>query len=232
MNTNLPAVCWFYFYLLFLFVMFIAVMLQMCTYYFLWFFLEVEACFRYRRDTDLLNSARAKLCASEGDLTKIYQASDHDDMMDVLKDLRSTKSTLPETLPSSFPPSFFNKYEGDAMQNPILAGIFPNEKINRIRCSACFTDFTKTNQPQAVERFVDKKPVTIQNPILSGIFQDEKTNRIRCSASFTDFTKTTQSETVEGFVDKKTVKDNKHGNLKQKFKKFTSFSNLKTLLHH
>lgn len=215
--------------------MFLAVMLQMCTYYFLWLFLKVGACFRYRRDTDLLNSARAKLCASEGDLTKIYQTSDYDDMMDVFKDLQSTKSTVPETfhtLPSSFSPSFFNKYEGDAMQNPILAGIFPDEKTNRIRCSENFTDFTKTTQSQTVERFVDKKPVTIQNPILAGIFQDEKTNRIRCSASCTDFKKTTQSQTVEGFVDKKSVKDNKHGNLKQKFKKFTNFSNLKTLLHY
>ena len=171
--------------------MFITVMLQMCTYSLCFFFLKVGACFRYRRDTDLLNSARAKLCASEGDLTKIYQASDYGDMMDVFKDLRSTKSAVSETfhtLPSSCPPNFcfFNKYQEDAIQNPILAGIFPDEKINKISCSASFTDFTKTTQSQTVERFVDKKP----------------------------------------------VKDYKHGNLKQKFKRFTNLSNLKTLLHH
>ena len=155
----------------------------------LFFYFKVGACFRYRRDTDLLNSARAKLCASEGDLTKIYQASDYHDVMDVFKDWRSPKSAVPESfhsLPSTFPPSFLNKYQENAIQNPIIAGIFPDEKMNRIKCSASFHDFTKTTQSQTVKRIVDKKP----------------------------------------------VKDNKNGTLKQKFKRFTNLSNLKTLLHH
>ena len=126
----------------------------------LFFFPQLGICLHYRRDTDLLKSAREKLCLSEGDLTKNSQTSSYQEMMDVFNDLQSPKSKVAETLytvPSSYPPSCLNGYQVDSIQNPMLAGFFPHEKKNRIRCSESLIDLRKTTQPQIEQTFTNKK---------------------------------------------------------------------------
>ena len=126
----------------------------------LFFFSQLGICFHYRRDTDLLKSAREKLCLSEGDLTKNFQTLNYQEMMDVFNDLRSPKNKVAQTLytiPSSYPLSCLNGYQVDSMQNPMLAKNFPHEKRNRIRCSESLIDLRETSHSQTEQTLTNKK---------------------------------------------------------------------------
>ena len=126
----------------------------------LFFFSQLGTCFYYRRDTDLLKSAREKLCLSEGDLTKNSQVSNYQEMIDVFNDLRSPKSKVAETfptIPSSYPPSCLNGYQVNSIKNPMLAETFPHEKRSRIRSSESLIDLRETSQSQIEQTFTSKK---------------------------------------------------------------------------